>query len=167
MWKNHYFCGTVTDTMDALAQFFIDWGYIGLFISALVAGSILPFSSEVVLTILVQMGADPTLCLISASVGNTIGGLLCYWLGYLGNMEWIERWLKIEKQKMDKVSGFVKRYGAVMGLFGVLPWVGEAIIVLLGLMRANVYVTTITMFIGKFIRYLLIVLALQGVNSLF
>ena len=167
MWKNHYFCGAVTDTMDALAQFFIDWGYIGLFISALVAGSILPFSSEVVLTILVQMGADPTLCLISASVGNTIGGLLCYWLGYLGNMEWIERWLKIEKQKMDKASGFVKRYGAVMGLFGVLPWVGEAIIVLLGLMRANVYVTTITMFIGKFIRYLLIVLALQGVNSLF
>ena len=167
MWKNHYFCGAVTDTMDALAQFFIDWGYIGLFISALVAGSILPFSSEVVLTILVQMGADPTLCLISASVGNTIGGLLCYWLGYLGNMEWIDRWLKIEKQKMDKVSGFVKRYGAVMGLFGVLPWVGEAIIVLLGLMRANVYVTTITMFIGKFIRYLLIVLALQGVNSLF
>ena len=167
MWKNHYFCDAVTDTMDALAQFFIDWGYIGLFISALVAGSILPFSSEVVLTILVQMGADPTLCLISASVGNTIGGLLCYWLGYLGNMEWIERWLKIEKQKMDKVSGFVKRYGAVMGLFGVLPWVGEAIIVLLGLMRANIYVTTITMFIGKFIRYLLIVLALQGVNSLF
>ena len=167
MWKNHYFCGAFTDTMDTLVQFFIDWGYIGLFISALVAGSILPFSSEVVLTILVQMGADPTLCLISASVGNTIGGLLCYWLGYLGNMEWIERWLKIEKQKMDKVSGFVKRYGAVMGLFGVLPWVGEAIIVLLGLMRANVYVTTITMFIGKFIRYLLIVLALQGVNSLF
>lgn len=152
--------------MDALVQFFIDWGYIGLFISALVAGSILPFSSEVVMTVLVQMGADPTLCLISASIGNTIGGLLCYWLGYLGNMEWIERWLKIDKQKMDKVSGFVKRYGAGMGLFGVLPWVGEAIIVLLGLMRANVYITTLTMFIGKFVRYLLIILALQGVNSL-
>ena len=153
--------------METITQFFIDWGYIGLFISAFVAGSILPFSSEVVLTVLVQMGADPTLCLISASVGNTLGGLVCYWLGYLGNMEWIERWLKIDKQKMDKVSGFVKRYGAGMGLFGVLPWVGEVIIVLLGLMRANVYITTATMFIGKFIRYLLIILALQGVNSLF
>lgn len=152
--------------METITQFFIDWGYIGLFISALVAGSILPFSSEVVLTVLVQMGADPTVCLISASVGNTAGGLLCYWLGYLGNMEWIERWLKIDKQKMDKVSGFVKRYGAGMGLFGVLPWVGEVIIVLLGLLRANVYITTFTMFIGKFVRYLLIILALQGVNSL-
>jgi len=153
--------------IEAITQFFIDWGYIGLFISAFVAGSILPFSSEVVLTVLVQMGADPMVCLLSASVGNTAGGLVCYWLGYLGNMEWIERWLKIDKQKMDKVSGFVKRYGAVMGLFGVLPWVGEVIIVLLGLMRANVYITTFTMFIGKFIRYLLIILALQGVNSLF
>lgn len=153
--------------IESITQFFIDWGYIGLFISAFVAGSILPFSSEVVLTVLVQMGADPTVCLLSASVGNTAGGLVCYGLGYLGNMEWIERWLKIDKQKMDKVSGFVKRYGAVMGLFGVLPWVGEVIIVLLGLMRANVYITTFTMFIGKFIRYLLIILALQGVNSLF
>lgn len=153
--------------IETITQFFIDWGYIGLFISAFVAGSILPFSSEVVLTVLVQMGADPMVCLLSASVGNTVGGLVCYGLGYLGNMEWIERWLKIDKQKMDKVSGFVKRYGAVMGLFGVLPWVGEVIIVLLGLMRANVYITTFTMFIGKFIRYLLIILALQGVNSLF
>ena len=153
--------------IEAITQFFIDWGYIGLFISAFVAGSILPFSSEVVLTVLVLMGADPMVCLLSASVGYTAGGLVCYGLGYLGNMEWIERWLKIDKQKMDKVSGFVKRYGAVMGLFGVLPWVGEVIIVLLGLMRANVYITTFTMFIGKFIRYLLIILALQGVNSLF
>ena len=153
--------------IEAITQFFIDWGYIGLFISAFVAGSILPFSSEVVLTVLVQMGADPMVCLLSASVGNTAGGLVCYGLGYLGNMEWIERWLKIDKKKMDKVSGFVKRYGAAMGLFGVLPWVGEVIIVLLGLMRANVYITTFTMFIGKFIRYLLIILALQGVNSLF
>lgn len=153
--------------MDGLIQFFIDWGYIGLFISAFVAGSILPFSSEVVLTVLVEMGADPTLCLISASIGNTLGGLVCYYLGYLGNMQKIERWLGIKQEKMDRVDGFVRKYGAWMGLFGVLPWVGEVIIVLLGLMRANVYITTFTMFVGKFTRYLLMLLALQGVTSLF
>lgn len=53
-----------------------------------------------------------------------------------------------------------------MGVFGVLPWVGEAIIVMLGLMRSNVYLTTLTMFIGKAIRYALIILAIEGVNSL-
>lgn len=153
--------------MDAIAQFFIEWGYIGLFLSALLAGSILPFSSELVLTVLVQMGADPIVCLISASIGNTIGGLICYWLGYLGNMQWIERWLKIDHAKMERADGFVRKYGAWMGVFGVLPWVGEVIIVLLGLMRANVYLTTATMFVGKFVRYLLMLLALQGVNTLF
>ena len=153
--------------MDGLIQFVIDWGYIGLFISAFVAGSILPFSSEVVLTVLVEMGADPTTCLLSASIGNTLGGLVCYYLGYLGNMQKIEKWLGVKQEKMDKVEGFVRKYGAWMGLFGVLPWVGEVIIVLLGLMRANIYITTSTMFIGKFIRYLLMLLALQGVTSIF
>lgn len=153
--------------MDAIVHFFVEWGYIGLFLSALVAGSILPFSSEVVLTILVQMGADPVVSLISASAGNTVGGLVCYWLGYLGNMQWIERWLKIDHTKMERVDKFVRKYGAWMGVFGVLPWVGEAIIVMLGLMRANVYLTTFTMFVGKFVRYLLIILALQGINTLF
>ena len=152
--------------MDGLIQFFIDWGYIGLFFSAILAGSIIPFSSEVVLTILVQMGADPVVSLISASVGNTVGGLVCYWLGYLGNIQWIERWLKIDHTKMERVDKFVRKYGAWMGVFGVLPWVGEAIIVMLGLMRANVYLTTFTMFVGKFVRYLLIILALQGINTL-
>ena len=152
--------------MDALIQFFIDWGYLGLFLSALIAGSILPFSSEAVLTVLVQMGLDPLYCLIWASIGNTLGGVFCYWLGYIGNMQWIERWLKIKKEKLDKVEGFVRKYGAWMGVFGVLPWIGEAIIVMLGLMRSNVYYTTLTMFIGKAIRYALIILAIEGVNSL-
>lgn len=154
-------------SMEAIVQFFIEWGYIGLFLSALLAGSILPFSSELVLTVLVQMGADPTICLIAASIGNTLGGLFCYWLGYLGNMQWIERWLKIDHAKMERMDKFVRKYGAWMGVFGVLPWVGEVIIVLLGLMRANVYLTTATMFAGKFVRYLLMLMALQGVNSLF
>lgn len=152
--------------MDTIIQFLVDWGYIGLFIAALVAGSILPFSSEVVITILVQMGADPWICVIAASVGNTIGGLICYWLGWLGNPEWIERWLKIDKAKLDKASRFVGRYGAWMGVFGVLPWVGEAIIVILGLMRANLYITTLMMFIGKAARYIAIIYALAGINAL-
>lgn len=152
--------------MDTIVEFFIDWGYLGLFLSALIAGSILPFSSEAVLTVLVQMGLDPLYCLIWASIGNTLGGVFCYWLGYIGNMQWIEKWLKIKKEKLDKVEGFVRKYGAWMGIFGVLPWIGEAIIVMLGLMRSNAYYTTLTMFIGKAIRYALIILAIEGVNSL-
>jgi membrane protein YqaA with SNARE-associated domain len=68
---------------------------------------------------------------------------------------------------MKRVDGFVQKYGAWMGVFGVLPWIGDVIIVLLGLMRCNIYLTTATMFLGKFLRYLLMVLALQGINTIF
>ena len=115
---------------------------------------------------LFRSGADPVICLLSASVGNTLGGLLCYWLGYLGDMSTIERWLKIDGAKIAKVEGFVRKRGAWMGVFGVLPWVGEVIIVLLGLMRCNVYITTASMFVGKFVRYLLLLLAMQGITSM-
>ena len=153
--------------MDGLIQFFIDWGYIGLFFSAILAGSIIPFSSEVVLTVLVEMGADSTLCLISATLGNTFGGLLCYYMGYLGDMKKIEKWAGVSRERMDKVERFVRKYGSWMGFFGFLPLVGGAIIVVLGLMRANIHITTFMMVLGKFIRYLLLLLALQGVTSLF
>ena len=39
--------------VDTLVQLLIDWGYVGLFISALLAGSIIPFSSEIVMVALV------------------------------------------------------------------------------------------------------------------
>ena len=45
--------------MEAITQFFIEWGYWGLFLSAFVAGSVLPFSSEAVMIVLVRMGLDP------------------------------------------------------------------------------------------------------------
>lgn len=53
--------------METLTQFLIDWGYWGLFFSALIAGSIVPFSSEAVMLVLVHMGLDPVLCVVSAA----------------------------------------------------------------------------------------------------
>ena len=35
--------------VDTLVQLLFDWGYVGLFISALLAGSIIPFSSTILL----------------------------------------------------------------------------------------------------------------------
>ena len=63
--------------VDTLIQLLIDWGYIGLFISALLAGSIIPFSSELVMIALVKVGLRPVLCVIAATLGNMVGGMTC------------------------------------------------------------------------------------------
>jgi membrane protein YqaA with SNARE-associated domain len=113
------------------------------------------------------MGADPAACILSASVGNALGGMFCYWLGYIGNLEKIEKWLKIDQTKIHKFSDFVQRRGSWIGIFGFLPWVGEVILVLLGLMRTNVWTTSVFVFVGKLLRYVVWYVGVDTLLSLF
>lgn len=149
--------------MDTISQFLIEWGYIGLFIAAMLAGSIVPFSSEIVMVALVKMGLDPTGCIIAGSLGNTLGGMTCYWMGHLGKIEWIEKYFKVKKAKIEKMETFLQGKGALMAFFTFLPAIGEVIAIALGFMRSNIWLTTFSMYMGKLIRYILLLLAMQGV----
>lgn len=144
--------------MDAIIttiqQLLIDWGYPGLFISAMLAGSIVPFSSELVLIALVKLGLDPMYCILSASMGNTVGGMTCYYIGYLGKIEWVEKYLKVKQSKIEKMQYRLRDRGAYMAFFAFLPGIGEVIAIALGFMRSNIYLTTSVMFLGKLIRYI-------------
>lgn len=151
--------------IDSLIQLLIDWGYVGLFISALLAGSIIPFSSELVMVALVKVGLSPTLCVLAATLGNTVGGMTCYYMGRLGRIDWIERYFKVKKEKIDRMQSFLQGKGALMGFFAFLPFVGEAIAIALGFMRSNVVLTTLSMFVGKLVRYIVLLAALDGVIS--
>ena len=145
--------------IETVSQILIDWGYPGLFISALLAGSIVPFSSEIVLLGLVKLGLDPALCLISASLGNTAGGMTCYYMGRLGRVDWIEKYFKVKKKKIDKMQRFLRGKGALMAFFAFLPAIGEV-------MRSNVWLTTASMFAGKLIRYIILLKAMQEALNL-
>ena len=147
--------------MDALINFMVDWGYVGLFISALIAGSVLPFSSELVMLLLVQMGLNPVICILSAAIGNTLGGMTCFWIGKLGKMAWIEKYFGVKREKVDRVQAFLQGKGAMMAFFSFLPFFGEAIAIALGFMRSNVWVTAISMFLGKLTRYAVLLVAFQ------
>ena len=151
--------------IDSTIQLLIEWGLPGLFISALLAGSIVPFSSELVLVALVKLGLPPIACLISATLGNTVGGMTCYYMGRLGNVVWIEKYFKVKQEKIDKMQRFLQGKGALMAFFAFLPFIGEAIAIALGFMRSNVMLTSLSMFTGKLIRYIVMLSALQGALS--
>lgn len=147
--------------MDAIIatvqQFFIDMGYPGLFVSAMLAGSIVPFSSEIVLVVLIKLGFDPLYSVVWASLGNTAGGMSCYYIGYLGKIEWAEKYFKIKHEKILKMQKFLQGKGAMMAFFAFLPTIGEVISMALGFMRSNVLLTTSSMFVGKLVRYIFVV----------
>lgn len=145
----------------------VDWGYLGLFLSSFLAGSIIPFSSELVMIALVQLGLSPAMCVVFATLGNTMGGMTCYYMGYLGKVEWIEKYLKVKREKVEKMQTFLQGKGALMAFFAFLPIVGGVIAIALGFMRSNLPLTVTSMFAGKVIRYVVMLMAMYGVTSLF
>ena len=123
-------------------QTLIEWSYFGLFIATFLAGSILPFSSELVLSGLLAVGANSTGCLFAATAGNFLGGMTCYYLGHVGKIEWIEKYLGVSDAKMQKVVAFLQGKGAFMAFFTFVPIVGDLLAVSLGFMRANIWITS-------------------------
>lgn len=153
--------------MDAFIQFMTDWGYWGMFLSAFLAGTILPFSSEAVLLACVGLGLDPVWSTLATTAGNALGGLTCYWIGHLGKMEWIEKYFKVDQKQLDKAVRFIHGKGAWMALFSFLPVIGDAILIALGLMRANLWIVGFSMTIGKLGRYAILVATTLGLLKLF
>lgn len=151
--------------MDSILQFLIDWGYWGMFLSAFIAGSVLPFSSEAVLIGCISLGLDPVLSTVAATIGNVCGGMTCYWMGHLGNVEWIEKYLHVKKDKMDKAERFIHGRGAWMAFFAFIPILGSAISIVLGLMRSNIWIVILSMTIGKVLRYAILVWGLLQAST--
>ena len=149
--------------MDALYDILMQYGYWGMFLSAFIAGSFFPFSSEAIMAGLSAAGLEMQPLIIYGTAGNVLGGMFNYCVGRMGRPEWIEKYLHVKQESLDKAERFMAGRGAWMGFFAFLPIIGSVITILLGLMRANVLISFVSITIGKFLRYLL---WLYGVNMI-
>lgn len=143
--------------ISLISDILIEYGYWGMFIAAFIAGSVFPFSSEAVMAGLQVAGLNPIQLLIWGTTGNIAGSMFNYWIGSLGKMEWIEKYLGVKKKQMDKAERFIKGKGSWIAFLSFLPVIGDAILVVLGLMRANPVIVTISMTLGKLARYAILV----------
>lgn len=143
--------------MATFLDFLTNWGYWGMLVSAFLAGSFFPFSSEAVMVSLLAAGLNPTLLIVYGTIGNVLGSLFNYGVGRMGRLDWIEKYLHVKKSSLDKAEKFMNGHGAWMGIFAFLPILGSAITILLGLMRANFLISTISITIGKALRYILLI----------
>ena len=143
--------------MDALIDILIGYGYWGMFVAAFLAGSFFPFSSEVVMVALNAAGLNGWQLIIYGTMGNVLGGIFNYGVGRLGKMEWIEQYLHVKKESLERAERFMGGHGALMGFFSFLPLLGSAITIVLGLTRANIPLSLISVTLGKFLRYVLLI----------
>ena len=133
---------------------FVEWGYLGLFIASFLGATIIPFSSELVFSLLIIKGYDFNLSLLVATTGNWLGGLSSYFLGRLGKWSTLEKYFRLKKEKTVKFKTNIDKWGSLLAFFCWLPIVGDPIAVGLGFFRTNYVLVAIWMFIGKLIRYI-------------
>ncbi|MCI6200657.1 MAG: DedA family protein [Paraprevotella sp.] len=143
--------------MDFLVDILTNYGYWGMLISAFLAGSFIPFSSEAVMLGLLATGLDGGQLVVYGSIGNVLGSMFNYGVGRMGRLDWIEKYLHVSKNDLDKAQRFMAGRGAWMGFFAFLPILGSAITILLGLMRANVPISILSITIGKILRYVILI----------
>lgn len=146
-----------------MIEFFYQYGLLGLFIAAFLSGSVFPFNSESVLTLLIYSGFDLVSSLAVATAGNTLGGISIYYLGYLGKMEWIEKYAKVKKEKIHAILPKLKRFGPLAAVLSFVPIIGDVVILALGFFRISPALTIFFMAIGKAARYLAVIGLLKTV----
>ncbi|ODN68009.1 YqaA family protein [Methylophaga muralis] len=143
-------------------DFFTNLGYTGLFVSAFLAATILPLSSEVVLTALLISGFSPTNIVVIATIGNVLGSLTNYALGYWASIGVIKKWLRMSEDDFVRAELHFKKYGLLSLFFAWLPIIGDPLTVIAGILRIRLLWFVIIVSAGKLLRYVVIsYLALQ------
>ena len=134
-------------------NYLVELGYIGLFLGSFLAATVVPFSSEGLLVGLVYAGFDVYACIALATLGNWLGSLSSFWLGYAGRMDVVEKWFRIKEEKVKTWEPRVKKYATLMALFSWLPLVGDVMAVALGFFRCNFWRMAFFIFVGKLARF--------------
>ncbi len=141
--------------------------YLSLFFSALLAATLLPFYSEVVLLSLLAANPEqwPMLWLV-ATLGNTVGAAINWLLGrYLLHFQQ-RKWFPFSVDKLGPAQRWFQRYGVWSLLLAWLPVGGDALTFIAGVMRVPFALFWTLTLIGKGARYLVVIVLADQVMTL-
>ena len=141
--------------MDVLAEY----GYGGLFLSSFLAATVLPFSSELALGVLIGNNYEPVFAIGIATTGNVLGSLVNYALGLGGSIFFMKKFLRLTREEMTGAEERFKKYGTVSLLFAWVPVIGDPLTVVAGALRINIYLFLSLVTIGKLLRYIVVAIS--------
>lgn len=129
-------------------------GYVGLFLSAFLAATVLPFSSEAVLVGLLVSGHFSAGWLFAvAATGNVLGSVVNWLLGRFC-LRWRDRrWFPVKEPALARATRLFNRWGVVSLLFAWMPVVGDPLTFMAGVLRTPFLVMLLLVAIGKAGRY--------------
>lgn len=137
--------------------------YFSLFLVSFLAATLLPAASEVLLTALAASGHDLLLLWSVATLGNTLGSVFNYALGRYFLHFQNRSWFPFKADKLEKGQHWFQRYGVWSLLFAWAPVFGDLLTFLAGIMRVHFALFVALVFIGKGIRYAIVLGMLQWI----
>ena len=140
-----------------------EYSLLGLFLSAFLSSTVLPGSSEVVLMVLAAQGDLPAWSLlVTATAGNTLGGMSSWALGWL--IGWWYPLTELSKPAQRRAVERVRQWGSSVLLLSWVPFLGDPLCIAAGWLRITWVGAILFIGIGKGCRYALL-LALLSSNG--
>ena len=131
--------------------------YLSLFFISFLAATILPFSSELTLAgLITTSNYDNLLLLIVASFGNVLGSVVNWVLGFYSRNLTIKKWFPFKEAQIERSSRWFNKFGKWSLLFAWVPFLGDSLTLVAGLLRVRFLDFIILVAIGKVSRYLLV-----------
>jgi membrane protein YqaA with SNARE-associated domain len=136
--------------------------YLGLFLVAFLAATLVPAQSEAALLALAATGNYPVTALLAvASFGNIAGSTLNWALGrYALNFQ-DRRWFPVKASQLEKLQGIYKRFGRWSLLASWVPIIGDPLTAIAGILREPLWSFLLIVAIAKIGRYIVILGLLQ------
>lgn len=138
-------------------------GLSAIFVVAFASATLLPMATEPVLFAFIRLNPDQFWWAIAvATVGNTLGGMLTYWMGYGAHYMYA-------KNHATQARHFVwlKKIGAPILLLSWLPLIGDALCVMAGWLKLPWRSVLLYMSAGKFLRFVIMTTILLWVPDEF
>jgi len=130
--------------------------YITLFVVSFLAATLLPLGSEGVLLYDLHQGYKALLLWGFATLGNTLGSMLNYWLGLRGEA-YLERKRHLSKGKMQKARELFSKYGGLTLLLSWVPIIGDPLTFIAGVLHYSFRYFMFIVFIAKGLRYAVLI----------
>jgi membrane protein YqaA with SNARE-associated domain len=128
--------------------------YAGLFAAAFLSATVLPFPSEVVLFgLLLTEHYQWWLLILVASIGNTLGSAVNWLLGRLLAQFEDRPWFPVKRETILRAEKWYHRYGRWSLLLSWLPFIGDPLTVVAGVLREPFPVFLVLVALAKTARY--------------
>jgi membrane protein YqaA with SNARE-associated domain len=137
--------------------------YLGLFGAAFLSATVFPFQSEVILFGMLMAEHYPVWLLVAvASLGNTLGSCVNWFLGrFIAHFE-NRRWFPLSREKAVRAERWYHRYGRWSLLLSWMPVIGDPLTIIAGVLREPFPVFLALVAMAKTARYIAVAAVTLG-----